>query len=141
MKKIVLLAAFICLGTLVSFGQAGNTATDKQFLLIFRFKSNFVPPSQDSVQANIRRWQEYMGELGKAGKLVSGFRPSNEGETISGIAKIEQKGVYVANNELVSSFIIIKAASMDEAGAIAKKCPIFDFDGSVEIRPLQNTAN
>ncbi|RFM32417.1 YciI family protein [Chitinophaga silvisoli] len=141
MKRTYLLAALMCLGSLVSFGQSGNTSTDKQFLLIFRFKSNFTPPSQDSIQANIRHWQEYMGDLGKTGKPVSGFRPSNEGETISGTAKTVHKGVYVANNELVSSFIIIKAASMNEAGEIAKKCPIFDFDGSVEIRPLQNTAN
>jgi hypothetical protein len=141
MEKIVLLAAFICLGTGMSFGQANSSSTDKQFLLIFRFKSNFIPPSQDSVQANIRHWQEYMGQLGKTGKLVSGFRPSNEGETITGKAKTEKKGTYIANNELVSSFIIIKAVSMDEAGEIAKKCPIFDFDGSVEIRPLQNTVN
>ncbi len=138
MKRSIFLVAFICLCTQISFGQ--NT-TDKQFLLIFRFKTNFAPPSQDAVKENIKHWQEYMGNLGKSGKLVSGYRPSNDGETITGTAKISQKGAYVANNELISSFIIIKAASMEEAGEIAKKCPIFEFDGSVEIRPVMNMAN
>lgn len=141
MKRNVFLVAFICLTTVVSFSQAVSKAASNQYLLIFRFKANFVPPSQDSVQANIRHWQEYMGDLGKNGQLVSGFRPSNEGETITGTSKTLQKGVYVANNELVSSFIIIKAASLDEAEDIAKKCPIFDFNGSVEIRPLMNIAH
>lgn len=141
MKKILVLATLLCIGAAVSFAQTSKVSDSKQFLLIFRFKANFVTPSQDSVQANIRHWQEYMGNLGQTGKLVSGFRPSHEGETISGTAKTMQKGVYIANNELVSSFIIIKADSMDEAGEIAKKCPIFEFDGSVEIRPLLNTAN
>ncbi|MBV8253400.1 MAG: hypothetical protein JO154_12400 [Chitinophaga sp.] len=141
MKRGIFLVAFICLCTLMSFGQTANSTTDKQYLLIFRFKSNFMPPSQEAVKNNIKSWQEYMGNLGKSGKLVSGFRPSNEGETISGTAKTSQKGPYVANNELISSFIIIKASSMEEAGEIAKKCPIFDFDGSVEVRPMMNMAN
>ncbi|HWB27656.1 MAG TPA: YciI family protein [Chitinophagaceae bacterium] len=141
MKRSILLVALLCLSTIMSFGQAKTGPTDKQYILIFRFKANFLPPSQDSVQVNIRHWQEYMGDLGKSGRLVSGFRPSNEGETITGTARTLQKGAYIANNELVSSFIIIKAASLDEAGEIAGKCPIFAFDGSVEIRPLMNTAN
>lgn len=112
-----------------------------QFMLIVRFKADFVPPSADVIQKNIKAWQEYMGELGKSGKIAGGYRPGNGGETITGTAQTTKQGPYVANNELVSSFIIINAKDMDEARAIAKKCPVFEFNGSVEIRPIQNTAN
>jgi len=123
---------------------AQNTPTKpatSQFMFIVRFKADFVPPSADAIQKNIKAWQEYMGELGKSGKIAGGYRPGNGGETITGSAQITKPGPYVANNELVSSFIIINAKDMDEARAIAKKCPVFEFNGSVEIRPIQNTAN
>jgi hypothetical protein len=68
--------------------------------------------------------------------LVTGYRPAGTGKTISGKEKVEKDSVYIANKELVSSLIIIKATSLEEAGVIAKKCPIYEFDGSVEIRPL-----
>jgi hypothetical protein len=32
--------------------------------------------------------------------------------------------------------MIIKAPNMDAAEAIAKKCPILEIDGSIEVRPL-----
>jgi hypothetical protein len=36
----------------------------------------------------------------------------------------------------VGSFIIVKAADMDEATTLAHGCPAIDENGSVEIRPL-----
>jgi hypothetical protein len=81
-----------------------------------------------------------MAELVQTGALVGGYRPATSGKTISGSSKIEKDSVYVANNELVSSLLIINAASLDEAGLIAKKCRIFEFEGDVEIRPLTETA-
>ena len=141
MKKLLILAALTCLIVTTSFSQTSSNQSKHQYLLIFRFKSNFTPQSQDAVQDNIRHWQEYMGNLGKMGILASGFRPTNEGRTITGTNKKIKDGAYIVNNELISSFIIINAVSIEEASEIAKKCPIFEFDGSVEIRPIMQTAN
>jgi len=136
MKKIILslVVSFTSISALLA--QSNDTSLKKQYLLIFRFKSDFTPPSQDAIQANIRHWQDYMNDLKKSGKLVSGVRPNTKGKTISGSEKVTNEGAYIANHELVSSFIIINASSMDEATGIAKNCPIFEFDGSVEIRPI-----
>jgi len=141
MKKIILvsLVAFVGLGSLSA--QSNDNSAKKQFLLIFRFKSDFSPPSQDALQANIKHWQEYMSNLKQSGVLVSGSRPTNEGKTISGSGKVTKESVYNLNHELVSSLIIINASSMDDASEIAKNSPIFEFDGSVEIRPLMYIAN
>lgn len=32
--------------------------------------------------------------------------------------------------------MIVQAASLDEAAEIARGCPIFEYDGSVEVRPV-----
>ncbi|OCX53333.1 hypothetical protein BEL04_03250 [Mucilaginibacter sp. PPCGB 2223] len=133
------MAVMLAIGSFAQNAPA-KTAT-RQFMLIVRFRSDFVPPAGDTIAKNIKAWQDYMGELGKAGKIVSGFRPANNGETISGTTQTTKPSPYIANNELVSSFLIINAKDMNEARVIAKKCPVFEFNGSVEIREIQNTAN
>ncbi|HMH32783.1 MAG TPA: YciI family protein [Puia sp.] len=141
MKKSILLLALACISIVLLSAQTNSNSAKQQYLIVFRFKSNFLPPSQDVLQVNIKHWQEYMGSLAKAGNLVSGFRPVNEGKTITGSGKTIKEGSYIANNELISSVIIINASSIEEATEIANKCPIFEFGGSAEVRQLIGTAN
>lgn len=105
-----------------------------------RSKNKISAPAS-VIQANIRHWQEFMGDLGKNGKISGGYRPVTEGVTISGTAKIVKQKAYTANGEVISSFLIINAADFNEAKQIAAKCPVFELEGSVEIRPVQQTAN
>lgn len=135
-----LLMAIICLLSYSSFAQTSpSAAKQSQFILIIRSKAD-SKPSAEAIQINIKHWQEYMGNLSKNGKIAGGYRPGTDGETITESGK-SVKGPYVANGEVVSSFLIINAADMAEAKQIAAKCPVFELKGSVEIRPIQNTAN
>jgi hypothetical protein len=90
--------------------------------------------SQDSTR-------QFLGGLAQTGKLVTGYRSATGGKTIQGSSRTGKDGAYAADREVVSSIIVIRASGMDEASAIAKNCPIYEFDGSVEIRPVLNTAN
>jgi hypothetical protein len=45
-------------------------------------------------------------------------------------------GPYMANNETVGGYVSIKADNLQEAIEICKGCPIFNFDGNVEIREV-----
>jgi hypothetical protein len=138
MKKIILLL-FLSFACITSFAQA-PAKTKSQFLFIIRFKADFKPASDDAVKKNIKEWQVYMGNLAQSGSIVAGYRPANEGLTISGTAKELQSTPYVGNGELVSSVLIIKAVDMDDAKAIADKCPVFEFGGSIEVRAIMDTA-
>ena len=136
MKKYL----FICL----LLAGAGHTwaqnDTSKQFMLIIRYKQPATPFPQQTLQTNIQHWNVYMGNLGKNGKIVQGFRPVQQGVTISGTQKTTLNTPYISNGEAVSSFIIIKASSLDEATQIAKECPVLELDGSVEVRELMQLA-
>lgn len=134
MKKYFLVAIFLFAGTALFAQQKVKS----QFLLIVRFKADFKPASDDAVKTNIQHWQEYMINLGKSGALVAGYRPANEGLTVSGTGKTLKPTPYIADNELVSSVIVINAVDMDAAKAIADKCPVFEFGGSVEVRAVTN---
>lgn len=45
-------------------------------------------------------------------------------------------GPYAESKDLVSGTLIVEAASLDEAAEFALGCPIFEYDGSVEVRPV-----
>ncbi len=136
MKKIALLILTLCACSALFAQQK----TKSQFILIIRFKADFKPPSEEAVKTNIKHWQDYMGNLAQSGDLVAGYRPAGDGLTISGTGKTLTSNIYVANDELVSSVLVINAADMDAAKTIADKCPVFEFGGSVEVRAVLNTA-
>ena len=136
MKKHIFLITFLFAGT-VLFAQE---KVKPQYLMIVRFKTNFKPSSKEEIQDNIKKWREYMGNLAQSGDLVAGYRPTDEGATISGKKKSIKSIPYVANDDLVSSVLVIKADNLEAAKVIANKCPVFDLGGSVEVRAMMNTA-
>jgi hypothetical protein len=140
MKKIVLLVAFVSINHCL-FAQQNTADTTHQFLFVVRYKSDMKMPGPDSLKKNSQHWGAFIGGLTQSGKLVTGFRPAVEGVTITGSAKIYKKGAYIQNGDEVSSIFVIKAANIEEAASIAQKCPVYEFDGSVEIRPVLNSTN
>lgn len=136
MRKFILLSIFLLAGCTLFAQQKVKS----QYLFIIRFKADFKPASEEAVKNNIRHWQDYMTDLAKSGTLVIGYRPANDGLTISGTTKVLKSEPYTAGNELVSSVLIINAVDMDTAKEIADKCPVLEFGGSVEVRPVMNIA-
>jgi len=136
MRKYTLICILVVLGGRV-MAQADSS---KQYMLIVRYKQPAAPFSQETIQNNIQHWNAYMGSLGQKGKIVQGYRPMQTGVTITGVQKATTNAPYVANGEMVSSFMIIKASSLEEATKIATECPILELDGSVEVRELMQLA-
>jgi len=126
----------ICLFSFSLFAQQKQS----QFILIIRSKAD-IKASQEEIKTNISHWMAYMGDLGRNGKIAGGYRLPTEGVTLTGPDKKETATPYIANGEMVSSFLIINAADLAEAKQIAAKCPVFELGGNVEIRAIQNTAN
>ncbi len=138
-KHIILSIALVALFS-SAFAQQAASPAKSQFLFIIRYNTNFKPASKEAVQNNIKKWQDYMGGLAKSGNLAGGYRPDNDGVTISGTEKSVKSTPYMSDGELVSSVLIIKADNLDAAKAIANNCPIFEFGGSVEVRPITDMA-
>lgn len=44
--------------------------------------------------------------------------------------------LYAIGTEIVGGFIILHAASLEEATDTAQTCPIFEFDGYAEVREM-----
>ena len=107
-----------------------------EFLLIFRrdFKTPGIQPSPEQLQKMMKEWQNWMGSIAAQNKLVSsGNRLADDGRVIKTDAVITN-GPYVEIKEAIGGYIMISAASLDEAAEISKGCPILKIGGNVEVR-------
>ena len=122
MKKLVIFMVITLTGATLSAHPLTSHSTDSthQYLFIVRYNTAAPKLSDDAMKTNIRHWSAWIGQLAQAGKLVTAYRPGNDGQTISGTAKTAKDGPYAGDKAVVSSIFIIKALSLDDAGAIAK---------------------
>lgn len=109
----------------------------KEFMLLFRQPSfDHSNTSKEELQAIAKKWQDWAGNIAAQGRLSSnGSRLSLEGKVLKA-GGVVTDGPFVEIREMLGSFIIVKADSLDDATTLAHGCPVLDANGSVEIRPL-----
>jgi hypothetical protein len=111
-----------------------------KFMYLFREgpRPNLAPAE---LAAHLAKWSAWMGELAKAGHMLPGGEPLElEGKTLRGRNKTVVDGPFAEAKDLVTGVLFIEASTIDEALALARDCPIFIYDGAVEIRPIMPMA-
>ncbi len=93
--------------------------------------------SATAMQDHLKLWGAWMGELAKQGHQPAGHAVQHEGRTIRGKNKVVTDGPYAELKDLVTGSLAIEAESLDIAAELAKGCPIYLFDGSVEVRTVR----
>jgi hypothetical protein len=108
----------------------------KEFVLIFRNSvTEGAQPSPEQMQELLTGWMNWMGGIAGQDKLASrGNRLSmSEGKTVKP-GDVVTDGPYTEVKEFINGYIIVKTATIEEAVAIARECPILQAGGSVEVR-------
>ncbi len=109
----------------------------KEFVLLFRFPGfdmNSLSPGE--IQAMTKKWQDWSGGIAAQGKMGNaGIRLAQEGKVLKA-GGVVTDGPFVEIREMLASFIVVKADSLEEATTLAHGCPVLDSNGSVEIRPV-----
>jgi hypothetical protein len=83
------------------------------------------------------KWKNWTEELAQKGIYAGGERLTrNDAAVVKGNAKEIIQGPYMDGKEIVGGYITIKADDLAQAIEISKGCPIFNFDGIVEIREV-----
>lgn len=108
-----------------------------KFMYIFRggaFVTETLSPTE--MQAHMTKWYAWAQQLDQSGRRLGGQPLHNAGATIRGRERVVSDGPYVESKDLVTGSMLIEAESLEEATRMAQGCPAFEYDGSVEIRPV-----
>ena len=108
-----------------------------KFMYVFRGGA-FVEKglSAGVLQDHLKLWSAWIGELAAQGHQPGGHPVQAGGRTIRGKSKAVTDGPYAELKDLVTGNLVIDVASLEVAAELALGCPIFAFDGSVEVRPV-----
>jgi hypothetical protein len=121
-------------------GAAGEEYAHRhKFMLIFRggaVSRDDMSPSE--LQAHVAKWYTWSDELARQGRRNAGTPLDNPGATVRGHERVVTDGPYAESKDLVTGSMVIEAASLEDAIEVARTCPTYEFDGSVEVRPVQD---
>ena len=109
------------------------------YLLLFR---NAGPETHQHLSPQQReqltqQWNDWYEGLAAQGKVQHGHPLEYQGRVVSGArGELVVDGPYAEAKEAIGGYFFLTVASLDEATAIAKKCPGLPLGLTVEVRPI-----
>jgi len=114
-----------------------------EYLMIFRNAANETTPTPDQMKTAVLQWQKWIGDIVRNGRYSGTNRLLRDGKTVRS-GKVVTDGPYAESKELVGGYLLVKAASIDDAVEMAHGCPGLLYGGNVEVRsvmPIEYDAN
>lgn len=113
-----------------------NTPPASPFLLIFRESSDgaYQNLSAEQRQRLLEQWNAWYDGLAAQGKVQHG-EPLEPGGRVVRQHRVTD-GPFAEAKEAVGGYFLLTVADLDEATAIAQRCPSLPLGMSVEVRPI-----
>jgi hypothetical protein len=93
--------------------------------------------SPADMEAELAKWGAWIGGIAAQGKFISSDALEPTGKVVKGSKKVITDGPFTEGKELVSGYLLMHAESIDEAVELSYGCPIYDHEGTVEVRKIQ----
>lgn len=108
----------------------------EKFMYLFRGGMD-TTQSAEAQQAQMQKWYTWIDGLNKKGSYVAGDPLLPSGKKLIGKKKTVTDGPFIEAKEMVGGYLIVLANDINDAVEISKDCPIFETDGSLEVRQIQ----
>ncbi len=109
------------------------------YLLIFREASPDIyrTLSADQRQRLMQQWNAWYDGLAAAGKVEHGSPLEPTGRVVAGPrGERVTDGPFAETTEGIGGYFVLTVGSLDEATAIAQRCPSLPYGMIVEVRPI-----
>jgi hypothetical protein len=108
-----------------------------QYLLLFTGNEWWHQLSAEQIQQVIDQNKVWFEKLAAAGKVKASQALAREGATVSGkTRRVLSDGPFAESKEALGGYLLLEAASLDEAIAIAKDSPVLLHGTTIDVRPL-----
>lgn len=110
----------------------------EEFMLIFRHEDGGKLASPEQMQIWMKQTMDWVGGIAAQNKLVSqGNGLSFDDSRVVRSSQVVTNGPFGEIKETIGGYIIVRAASVDEAVAFAKGSPVLQGEGNtVEVRKI-----
>jgi hypothetical protein len=104
---------------------------------VYLYRGNRPERDPEESQQIMQKWLSWMKDLTASGNLKDPGQPLEaEGKVVKGRGRAVTDGPFAEAKDLVGGYTLIEADSLAHAAQLASGCPILEFDGSVEVRPI-----
>jgi hypothetical protein len=120
-------------------GQDGRSAMS-EFMFLYRSTQEGhreAMGSPERAQQSMKKWRAWFKEMSDKGQLKSTGQPLERvGKVVAGKSKGVTDGPYAETKDVIGGYSIVVAKDVEEATKLASGCPVLDYGGSVEVRPV-----
>ena len=104
---------------------------------VFLYRGGERPASPEAAQQVMQRWLGWMKDLDAKGHLKDQGHPlERSGKLVKGKHTSVTDGPFAEAKDAIGGYTLVQANDLTQAVELSKGCPIFDFDGAVEVRPV-----
>lgn len=108
-----------------------------EYALIMRHQDGSKVASPEQIQTWMKQTMDWIGGIAAQNKFVSGTGLPFDDARVVKHDKVVTNGPFGEIKETIGGFIVVRAASVDEAVEFAKGCPVLQGDGNtVEVRRI-----
>ena len=119
-------------GSTVTFSVVRARRSEPQKVVVTRDIVTIPPIKDKMLEDGIAQIRVDALTKGKSQEIASRIKSLQK----SGAKKLITDGPFVESKEVVGGYLIVSAASLDEATIMSKGCPILEEGGSVEVRQI-----
>ena len=114
-----------------------STQTQNEYLLPFRGDEWHKGLSPEELQTVMSQCKAWFDQLTAQGKIKAGQPLVREGAIVSGRnGRVVADGPFAESKEVIGGYLVLQAASLEEAVAIAKGSPSLAYGTAIEVRPV-----